>query len=343
MISTKEEVEQVALEKSVHVDLPSKSTTALLPFMEDPVKTLAPNKTKALIVYKSQVRKLNNDPPSKADVIAAEGQLQKLGFVDFVKNLTDDQRRQVFQSALRYFIPWRAVWNTNSISTPCRPVFDASMPTSTGKALNHVIAKGKNTMNKLVEIMIRWFIRRVGFHCDVKKMYNTVKLNEMHWCYQMYLWQNELDPEKEPEEKVIKTLIYGVKSSGNQAEYALRETARLHKEQFPRVYEIVHNDIYVDDCLSGEDTLDDAHQSADEMESVLHNGGFKIKGFTFSGSPPHCDLSADGRFIKVIGVSWDPESDKICLDIGELNFSKKQRGKKSNSEEAKKVPSILTH
>ena len=72
-------------------------------------------------------------------------------------------------------------------------------------------------------------MRRIGLHTDVMKMYNSVKLVESDWCYQMYLWQNELDPNKEPEDKVIKTLIYGVKSSGNQAELGLKETAKLKK------------------------------------------------------------------------------------------------------------------
>ena len=30
------------------------------------------------------------------------------------------------------------------------------------------------------------------------------------WCYQRYIWQSELDPTKSKEEKVVKTLIYGV-------------------------------------------------------------------------------------------------------------------------------------
>jgi len=44
--------------------------------------------------------------------------------------------------------------------------------------------------------------------------------------------------------KIIKMLIYGVKSSGNQAEHPIRETAKLSKDKFP--------DVYVDDGLSGE-------------------------------------------------------------------------------------------
>ena len=56
-------------------------------------------------------------------------------------------------------------------------------------------------------------------------MYNTVQLRQEDWCLQRYIWQRDLDESKIPEEKTIKFLIYVVKSSGNQAERGLRETA----------------------------------------------------------------------------------------------------------------------
>ena len=91
--------------------------------------------------------------------------------------------------------------------------------------LNDILAKGKNNTNKLVEIVIRWSKNRIGFHADIKQMYNTVQLRQEDWCVQRYIWQKDLDKSKIPKEKIIKTLIYGVKSSGNQAERGLRETA----------------------------------------------------------------------------------------------------------------------
>ena len=142
-------------------------------------------------------------------------------------------------SVNQYFIPWKAVWNGNSISTPCRLVFDASQPTSIGLSLNDIVAKGKNRMNKLVGIIIRWGLYRVGFHTDIHKMYNSVRFQEEYCCLQRYIWQDQLDARKLPEENVIKTLIYGIKSSGNQAERAIRETARLSKDTYPEVNEII--------------------------------------------------------------------------------------------------------
>lgn len=96
-------------------------------------------------------------------------------------------------------------------------------------------------------------MRRIGFHTDIKKMYNSLKLVEGDWCYQMYLWQKDLNINQEPEEKVNKTVF--VLSSEIQSKCGIRRTAQKQKDKFPRAHEIVCNDLYVDDGLSGENTL----------------------------------------------------------------------------------------
>ena len=77
---------------------------------------------------------------------------------------------------MQNFIPWRAVWNGNSISAPCRLVFDASLPIASGWSWNDILAKVKNSMNKLIKIVICWSIHKTAFHTDIKKMYKSVKL-----------------------------------------------------------------------------------------------------------------------------------------------------------------------
>ena len=206
-ISIKEEVEQDVINNSVFVDINNRSTIATLPFMHDPKIKLAPNKHKAMKVFQQQVR--------KHDAIKSDAKLQALGHVDCVSNLSHELQMMLQSNVIQTFIPWRAVWKSNSLSTPCRIVFDASQVTDTGYSLNDLLAKGRNNMNKLQEIMIRWLTYQVAFHTDVQKMYNTVKLKEEDWCYQRYIWQDNLDPTKIPQEKVIQTLIYGVRSSGN--------------------------------------------------------------------------------------------------------------------------------
>ena len=67
-------------------------------------------------------------------------------------------------------------------------------------------------------------------------------------------------------------MIYGVKSSGNQSEWGLRETARMSEVEFLEVNHIIQKDIYVDDCLSVAQNLMVAMIRADEIELVLNRG-----------------------------------------------------------------------
>ena len=61
-----------------------------------------------------------------------------------------------------------------------------------------------------------------------------------------------------------------MKSSGNQAERGLRETAELSAKEYPLINQIVQNDIYVDDCLSEENTEELALEKVDQLELVLN-------------------------------------------------------------------------
>ena len=119
----------------------------------------------------------------------------------------------------------------------------------------------------------------VAVHTDIKMMYNVVKLSPVHWTYQRYFWDHELSPDKS-QEKVIKTLIYGVKSSGNQAQCGLRITAKAQEEIYPAAASSIINDTYVDDCATGADSVVEAETLSSDIVALLAKGGFSVKGFT---------------------------------------------------------------
>ena len=124
-MSIQEEIEQDLINCSVVVDTEKCKTIAKLPFVTDPDFRLRPNEKIALKIYEGQVRALSNKTEDKKDVMESEGKSQDLGFVDFVHNLPKEDRDLILTKP-KYFIPWRAVWKPNSLSTPCRLVLDAS-------------------------------------------------------------------------------------------------------------------------------------------------------------------------------------------------------------------------
>ena len=218
-------------------------------------------------------------------------------------------------------------------------MFDASQISNTGYSLSDILAKGRN--NRLVEIIIKWYIHKVAFHTDIQMRHNSIKLLEQNWCLQRYIWQQDLDPTKIPKKNVIKILIYGVKSRDNQAERSLKENAKLSKVEYPKINEIVKNDIYVDNCISGEQSEREALKRANELEEVLNRGGFVLNGITFSNQDPPESLSDDDESIIVAGMKWFPKDDIISLDIEDMNFSKKIRVRKPTTTN-NIIPSKLT-
>ena len=56
-----------------------------------------------------------------------------------------------------------------------------------------------------------------------------------------------------------------------------------------------------------------------------------MKAISLSGEDPHESVSDDGVSICVAGMKWYPKEDVLSLNLSELNFSKRVRGKKSES------------
>ena len=344
-VSLREEFEQHLVDTSVEVNFETGTTSALLPFIADPTEKLASNEENALRIYRQQIKKLAKNPELLKAVLESELKLQRAGHVEWKKNLSSDQLQVVEQCVGEYFIPWRMVENENSITTPVRVVFDASSVSRSGYSLNDVLAKGMNSMNSMLSIFLMRRCYKFAVHTDVTKMYNVVRLKPEHWTYQRYKWHETLDPDEVPLDKFILSLIYGVKPSGNQAQVGLRETARRQQEDYPEAADAIINDTYVDDCatgVSGFPTDITAEKLASDITTVLAKGGFVTKGFTISGQPPDVGLSKDGVSINVFGTKWIPALGKIQLNIGPLNFTKKHRGKKSQSEDSYKIPDKLT-
>ena len=231
--------------------------------MLEPAIKLYPNKIKTLKVYNRQLKKLSKQLQGKEQVIQSEKKLKDLGHAQLTRNLPNLLQVMLKDTPIQNCIIWHVMWKANSVSTPCWLVFDASQIPNTDYSLHVIFHKGKNNINKLVEIVTRWYIHKIIFYTDTQKMYNSIKLHDQNWCFQQYIWQQYLDPTKIPEEKFIKTITYGVKSSGNQNDRALRETAKLSQVEYPKVNEIVKNDIYVNDCISSEQSEREALKRAD--------------------------------------------------------------------------------
>ena len=102
---------------------------------------------------------------------------------------------------------------SSSPTTPTRPVLDASSRTSFrkdgtgGKSLNDLLAKGKVESINLIKVLLRFVTGAHAISGDLRQFYNAFKLEKEQWNLQRILWIEDLNPNGEVLEAVIKTLI----------------------------------------------------------------------------------------------------------------------------------------
>ncbi len=77
----------------------------------------------------------------------------------------------------------------------------------------------------------------------------------------------------------------------------------------------------MEDATGGASSVEEAKKVSQDMEDILENRGFRFKETVMAGDP----LEEGGELRRVLGLRWDTQEDKICVDI-KLNYGEKVKG-----------------
>jgi len=106
-------------------------------------------------------------------------------------------------------------------------------------------------------------------------MYRQVLVDPSQTALQRIFWRNSLDEPIRTFE--LLTVTYGTASASFLAIRALRKLAEEHSEQYPLASKIALRDFYVDDLVSGADTVQEALQIKSELIQLLQSGKFELR------------------------------------------------------------------
>jgi len=95
---------------------------------------------------------------------------------------------------------------------------------------------------------------------------------------QRILWCNDLSANVDTYE--LTTVTYGTTSASFLATRYLKHLAEQHAHQFTRDSACVLRDFYVDDMLTGTDTVDELKPIRDETIQLLKLGTFELSKWT---------------------------------------------------------------
>lgn len=295
--------------------LPSGRYCVRLPFKENNVQFLN-MRSIALKRFAFLEKRLDRDPNLKleySNCIQEYIDLQHMSEVD------------PNQYEAGYYIPHHCVIKESSSTTKLRVVFDASAKDVNVQCLNDNLLNGPRLQPDLIDHLIRFRTFKVAFTADIAKMYRQILVHPEDRKFQMVLWRTS------PQEPIrtfrANTVTFGTKTAPYLAVKTLLQVAEDEKVNFPSGYECLTNGFYVDDCIYGADTVQDASKIQSDVIQALKTAGFHLRKWSSNSlgileNVPESDretktlLEFDEKTsVKTLGVQWSPSDDNFCYKI----------------------------
>lgn len=218
-----------------------------------------------------------------------------------------------------FYLPHHPVFKPSSTTTKIRVVFDASRKSSSGASLNDALMVGPKLQKDLVEILLRFRTHAVAFCGDVVKMYRQIQTSPACSEHQRILWRSS--PDQPIRTYRLDTVTYGTASASYLATKALQQLAVDEQHRFPAASQTTLADFYVDDLMTGCDSVAEALSLQQQLIGLMTAGGFKLSKWASNHnclleSVPedqrgvNCPLDIDvDSSIKALGLAWNPGTD----------------------------------
>lgn len=224
-------------------------------------------------------KKLKSDKNCREKYSQVLNEYLTLGHMERIGPLEDEATRGVTEGDGRQlittnYLPHHAVIKESSSTTKLRIVFDASMKTTSGNSLNDCLMVGPRLQEDLFDINLRWRKYKIGMTADIEKMYRQIYVHPEEANFQRIVWRNNTS-EIVNEYKLL-TVTFGTASAAYLAVKSLQQCAIDEKEKRPHSHsaEVILRDFYVDDLLTGADSVDEACDIQNGIINILQSAGF---------------------------------------------------------------------
>ena len=174
-----------------------------------------------------------------------------------------------------FFLPHRPVNRQNAESTKLREAYDPSAKSESGYSLNDCLEKGPSLQNKLWDILIRTTFRLVILCADIEKAFLQIRIKEKERESLKFHWIENLTNNTIQFLRFTR-LIFGL----NQSLFVLEGTLKAHFERYESIYleliRKIRDDMYVDDLVTGRESLQEVEKIKSESIELFEKRGFKL-------------------------------------------------------------------
>ncbi|XP_050437851.1 uncharacterized protein LOC126844044 [Adelges cooleyi] len=284
-----------------------------IPF-KHPRPLLGDSKSGALRRFHALERRLSQDPNLGSQ------------YADFMRDYLESKHMEVVPASNKitpycYYIPHHCILRPESQTTKLRVVFDASARTTTGQSLNSSVYTGQKLQQEMIQILIRARVNKFVFTADVKQMYRQIQIHPNDRDYLRILWRFKSD--SPIQEYRLCTVTYGTSCAPHQALRTMQYLATMEESNFPIAANVLKNDMFVDDILTGAQSEEDTLFCQQQVIALCAQGKFQLRKWA-SNLPsvlqavPATDCSMDPAvlfdddgqaILKILGMHWNPKQD----------------------------------
>ena len=171
---------------------------------------------------------------------------------------------------LCHILPMHGVVKEASSTTKLRVVFDGSAHSSPGISLNDLLLPGPCLYPHISTIINRFRMHPVAMVGDVSKMFREVALAEQD--RDLHRFVHEGKDSGKLEDFRMSRLTFGISSSPFLASQMLKQMAEDYHLKFPVAAQVIKDCFYVDDVLTGAQSIEEAVQLRQELNQLLEQG-----------------------------------------------------------------------
>ena len=320
-LSLREETENLLIKNSVSIDLSQDRIVARHILPSNYLELLGDNKAHCERRLRNQLRKLaQRNKKEQEQVRASIKKLHTRGFIASTDELSELERKIVEENQSVYFIPTSIVFKETSLSTPSRVCMDGSAKTDTGYSLNDLMVRGSVSLD-IGSLIQNWKSLPIAASGDLASYYCRFSLSPEFWPIQKFLWNDSLDPEGPLKTYYIKTIIYGLKSSGLICHYGINKLIDIF-EHLKRLT------LYVDDAVAAFYDIDEAKSEVNKIAATLSRFNLPFKGSTMAitGQEPPKEIIDENGSVGISCARWNPLDDTFTCSIPPLFLGQANRG-----------------
>ena len=227
-----------------------------------------------------------------------------------------------------FYIPHKAVIRENAETTKMRIVYDASARANdTAPSLNECLDAGPPLQNQLWKVLVRGRFYAVAIAGDIRKAFLQVRIREEDRDALRFHWISTEHPEQ------VRTLrftraLFGLGPSPFLLGGVIQHHLNICRPDYPETVPEIERGLYVDDLLSGGQTVEKAREIKDTAREIFGKASFQLHkwnsntrelevtdavddegGVTYAKE----QLGAKPGECGLLGLRWNKDADTIAV------------------------------